>query len=160
MLGDGWYTPIGTGYAIDMIDVTDHGIVHPLGDLNGPGSLDGVRRLQIVGDQIYGSQDTKTFQNFGSGVQREDVFFDLDTKTGKKREFLTEAALKDEAAQRRVRLKLEPIAEVYDRFRIGWFDWVAGIILLLLPALVFVRLLFYLRAFNRSAGATVEARGA
>jgi hypothetical protein len=25
MVGDGWYTDIGNGYSIEMIDVTDHG---------------------------------------------------------------------------------------------------------------------------------------
>jgi hypothetical protein len=29
MIGDGWYTNIGNGYAIDMIDVTDQGSFTP-----------------------------------------------------------------------------------------------------------------------------------
>jgi hypothetical protein len=81
MIGDGWYTNIGNGYAIDMIDVTDHAVLHTEGDsssgLNGPGAIDGVRRLQIMGDQIYGTRDTKVFLNFGSGLQGEDSFSGL-----------------------------------------------------------------------------------
>jgi hypothetical protein len=49
MIGDSWYANIGNGYAIGMIDVMDQGVLYPSdGDINGPGAIDGVRRLQIV----------------------------------------------------------------------------------------------------------------
>jgi hypothetical protein len=109
MIGEGWYTNIGNGYAIDMIDVTDHAVLHPEGDstsgLNGPGAIDGVRRLQIVGDQIYGTRDTKVFLNFGSGLQGEDSFFRLDTKTHVRKDFPTEAAMVTDAEQEGMSLR-------------------------------------------------------
>jgi hypothetical protein len=143
MIGDGWYTNIGNGYAIDMIDVTDHGVLHPEGGLNSSGAIDGVRRLQIVGDQIYGTRDTKIFQNFGSGLQDEDAFFKVDTKTHVRRDFPTEAAMVSDAEHGGIGLKMEPIADVYQRNRLGWFDWAAGIFLITAPAYAFWRLVRY-----------------
>jgi hypothetical protein len=155
MIGDGWYTNIGHGYAIDMIDVTDHGVLHPVdGDNNGlnhPGALDGVRRLQIVGEQIYGTRDTKTMQNFGSELRGEDAFFLVDTRSHARKDFPTEAALAADAENRGIHLKLEPIAACYQRYRMGWFDWSAFIILIGIPAYAFHRLLRYIRLVKRDS---------
>jgi hypothetical protein len=147
MIGDRWYSNIGDGYAIDMIDVTDHGVLHPEGDssggLNGPEAIDGVRRRQIVGDQIYGTRDRKVFQNFGSGLQGEDSFFRLDTKTHGRKDFPTEAAMVSDAGLEGIGLKMEPVADIYQRYRLGWFDWAAGIFLVAVPAYAFWRLVRY-----------------
>lgn len=150
MLGDGWSTPIGNGYAIDMIDVTDHGFLHPGGDLNGPGSIADVRRLQIAYDQIYGTADSKVMQNFATGLQGEDEFFHLDTRTHSKDNFTSEAQLAVYARKQGLQLRLKPIAEVYNSFRFTWFYWFALALLFGLPNLSFARLLFHLRAYKQA----------
>src|SRR5438105_12419257 len=84
MLGDGWYTDIGNGYAIDMIDVTDQGTVHPTGGpdrgLNDPKGVSGVRRLQVAGPRIFGSQDLHGFEHLGQNSTEESSFFAIDTR--------------------------------------------------------------------------------
>ncbi|MGD0445818.1 MAG: hypothetical protein ABSA39_17935 [Edaphobacter sp.] len=151
MIGDGWYTEIGNGYAIDMIDVTDHGFVHLVGSdgLNSPSAINGVRRLQIVGDQIYGTRDTKTVENFGSGIELEDNFFALNTKSHIRKDFPTEAALAADAKLRGIDLKMEPINTVFYRYRIGWFDWAACLVLIVTPTVTFLWLLRHIRLIKR-----------
>jgi energy-coupling factor transporter transmembrane protein EcfT len=153
MLGDGWFTDIGNGYAIEMIDVTDHGIVYPrLGgdnDINGPNAIQGVRRLQISGSQMFGTSDTKVFQNFGSGIQGEDDFFSLNTRNREVKHFSDATALAVAAQQLGVQLKLEPIASVYQKFRWGWFDALAAFILFALPMCGLWRLLQYIGTVKR-----------
>lgn len=155
IIGDGWFTDIGNGYAIEMIDVTDHGIVYPrLGgdnDINGPNAIQGVRRLQISGTQMFGTSDTKIFQNFGSGLQGEDDFFSLNTRNREIKHFSNATALAVAAQQFGVQLKLEPIASVYDRFRWGWFDGLASFTLFAVPAVGFWRLVQYVRRIKRES---------
>jgi hypothetical protein len=152
MIGDGWYTNIGNGYAIDMIDVMDQGVLYPSdGDMNGPGAIDGVRRVQIVGDQIFGTRDTKSFEHFGNELQVEDAFFSINTKSHVKKGFPTEGSLASYVEGEGIRFKLEPIGNVYDRYRIGWFDWFAGLFLVGVPAYAFWRLLRHIRLIKREA---------
>ena len=97
-IGDGWYTNVGNGYAIDMIDVTDQGIVHPTeGDMNGlnsAGSLSGVRRLQISSPYLFGTQDKDGFKHLGQESEEEDTFFAIDSRDHSKTSLSTEAALR------------------------------------------------------------------
>ena len=153
MIGDDWHTDMGNGYEISMIDVMDQGVLHPSntndGGSNGPGAIDGVRRLQIAGDQIFGTRDTKAFQHFESELQTEDAFFALNTKSHLKKDFPTEASLASYAESEGIRLKMKPIGNVYEHFRIGWFDWVAGLVLVGVPAYGFWRLLRHIRFVKR-----------
>jgi hypothetical protein len=32
---------------------------------------------------------------------------------------------------------MEPVADIYQRYRLGWFDWAAGIFLVAVPAYAF-----------------------
>src|SRR6266702_5186870 len=138
MLGDGWYTDIGNGYAIDMIDVTDYGTVHRTqGDsrgLNSPDGVSGVRRLQIEGTQIFGSEGQNIFQNFGSGKKEENEFFVIDTRTHAKKEFASEADLAVFAQRAGVVLALRPIVDVYREHSNNGSEMSAGIVLLVVPA--------------------------
>ena len=108
-----------------------------------------MRRLQIVGDQIYGTRDTKIFENFGSGIEREDSFFTLNTKSHIRKDFSTEAALAADVEHQGVRLKMEPINTVFNRYRIGWFDLLSGLVLIGAPAVAFWRLLRHIRFVKR-----------
>jgi hypothetical protein len=152
MIGDSWYANIGNGYAIGMIDVMNQGVLYPSdGDINGPGAIDGVRRLQIVGDQIFGTRDTKFFEHFGNELQMEDAYFSINTKSYVKKGFPTEASLASYVEGEGIRFKLEPIENAYHRYRIGWFDWFAGLFLVGVPAYVFWRLLRHIRLIKREA---------
>ena len=137
-LGDGWYTNIGNGYAIDMIDVTDQGIiVHPtLGDSNGLNNqegIDGVRRLQVSTPYLFGTQDLHAFEHLGQKSNEEDVFFVVNTLDHKQTKFSNESDLRAFASRQGRSLDLRPIASIYDKFRFGWFDYCAFAVLLLLP---------------------------
>ena len=160
MIGDGWYAPIGNGYAIDMIDVTDQGYVHPIGGdnngLNDPGGVSGVRRMQVVGFRVFGSEDKNWFQNEGRERQEEDDFFAVDTRDRAKIEFSSEADLAAYAKQYGVMLGLRPIADVYDDYRFTWFDGVAAFLLVAVPGLIFLWLVRRIIRFKRQyAGAKV-----
>jgi hypothetical protein len=138
MLGDGWYTDIGNGYAIDMIDVTDQGNVHPTDGpdrgLNNPDGVSGVRRMQVAGAYIYGTQDKGWFENLGRDKKDENMFFAIETSAHAKKEFSSEAELATYAKQKGVILSLRPFVEVYQEYRKSWFEVVAGIVLLAVPA--------------------------
>ncbi len=150
MIGDGWYTDIGNGYAIDMIDVTDQGIVHPTsGDSNGLNNLNGVqgvRRLQINPPFLYIGQDSQGFQHLGSDSTNEDTYLVVDMRNQTKRPMLSQQALRDFAAQHGQALHLEPILKVYQEQRSYAFDLIAAGILLLIPL---VALVLLLRAMHR-----------
>jgi hypothetical protein len=143
IIGDGWYTNIGHGYAVDMIDVTDQGTVHPTdgpsNGLNNPDGLHGVRRLQVAGKWIFGSQDTNWFQALGSAIQAEDKFFAINTSDRSHKIFDTQGDLANYARSKGVDLRLQPILDVYREQRSDWFDIVAGLVLLAGPALMLWR---------------------
>jgi hypothetical protein len=153
MLGDGWSTPIGHGYAIDMIDVTDQGTVHPVdgpdGGLNSPERVSGVRRMQVAGPFILGTEDRNWFANLGKDVKDESNFFVIDTRTRARREFASESELAAYASQNGASLALKPIADVYDQYRFTWFDALAGVALLLLPMLAFCWLVWLVARAKR-----------
>jgi len=141
MLGDGWYTPIGHGYAIDMIDVTDQGSVHPtMGPdrgLNSPDRVAGVRRMQVAGNYIFGSEDKNWFEDLGKETSNEGKFFAIDTRTHAQREFGSESELANFAKQDGITLGLKPILDVYRSYRMTWFEPVAGLVLVLVPGAAF-----------------------
>lgn len=155
MLGDGWYTDIPHGYAIDMIDVTDQGTVHPTvgpdRGLDNPQGISGVRRLQVAGDLILGSEDKGWFNDLGRESNTETGFFAIDTRTHAKEKFASEAELRAYAEQHGISLTLRPIADVYEQYRINWFDVTAGLILVLPPACLFVLLIWRLVRLKRNA---------
>lgn len=163
MIGDSWYTDIGNGYAIDMIDVTDHGIVHPIAGegrgLNSPDGVDGVRRMQIAGTKIFGSEDKNIFQNFGSGKEEENSFFVIDTRTHAKKEFSSEAELAAFVKQGGVVLALRPIERVYADYRNNWFEVVAGIILLVVPVVGLSGLVRWVFRLKREGLNLAQAEG-
>ena len=145
MLGDGWYTDIPHGYAIDMIDVTDQGTVHPTTGpdrgLNNPEGISGVRRLQIAGDWILGTDDKDWFNILGRDTNAETGFFAIDTRSHAKRMFASEGELRGFAKQNGAELALKPIADVYQQYRMNWFEPVAGLILIVPPGCALIWLL-------------------
>jgi hypothetical protein len=47
------------------------------------------------------------------------------------------------AEQEGISLNMEPVADIYQRYRLGWFDWAAGIFLVAVPGYAFWRLVRY-----------------
>ena len=147
-LGDTWHCPLPNGYHLMMIDLTDQGwIYNPKtqrfsGTVVSQGdSMDGVRLVQVAGRYILGGADTKLAEHFGQNSSSVDAYFALDTQTGKRTVFSNYDELRAAAGQLGVSLKLEPIYNVYRRYRFTWFDVLAGF-LLLAPPLVSAYFLF------------------
>lgn len=147
-LGDTAHCPLPNGYHIMMIDTTDQGwIYNPKTQRYGgvvgsqDDAVDGVRVVQVAGRYILGASDTKLSEHFGQNTKAVDSYFWLDTKTGKKTVFSNYDDLRSAAGQLGVSLKLEPIYNVYRRYRFTWFDVFAGF-LLLAPPLVSAYFLF------------------
>jgi hypothetical protein len=130
-----------------MIDVSDQGVVYnpktqgrdgSVGDQND--AVSGVVKLQIAGTKIFGSRDSRSFEHFADQPV-VDGYFVLDTLSGTHTNFGDEAALREEALRSGTRLNLEPISNLYNRYRFTWFDGLAGL-LLILPILLGIGLLF------------------
>jgi hypothetical protein len=138
MLGDSWYTPLPNGYSIEMIDGTDSGAVY--NPKTQPGTP-GIIRLQLDGPFIYGSFDHNWFDDSGKDKLPENGYFLMDTATNKRKDFTSYADLSSEAIKHNTSLNLRPINEVYQQYRMTWFDYTAGILLILIPLAAFLRLL-------------------
>jgi hypothetical protein len=141
-VGDSSYCPFPNGYAIIMIDVDDQGTVYdPKTQLSDDSVADkedavsGVRSLQVAGVYIFGAADSKYSEHFAQNNPASDRYFILDTRTGSRTDFTTEAALRDSASKLGISLNLEPIGKVYSRYRFTWFD-IAVVLLLVLPPAV------------------------
>jgi len=138
-LGDTWHCPIPNGYAVLMIDLTDEGWVYNPKTQGFPGgvgeqddALANVQTMEISGQYILGARSAGHFEA-DSGQVRS--YFLLDTAAGKYEIFPTYDRLRAAAAQRGIRVSLEPIYDVYARYRTTWFDKFA-LVLLVGPLLV------------------------
>jgi hypothetical protein len=122
-----------------MIDVSDEGTVYnpktQPGEVVGDqeDSVSGVRELQVAGPFIYGGIDSDYSKHFGQPSASVNRYFVLDTQTGKHVDFDTEGKLRDAASRSGAQLRLEPVFDVYRRYRFTWFDYVAGALLIAFP---------------------------
>jgi hypothetical protein len=135
-IGDGWYSPLPNGYTVEMIDVTDHGFLYrsKTQDINSKEAIGDVCLLQLTGRYMMGAAACRG--GYASDPQAPNAvrsFFLVDTQTGSRSTFNTYGALSDAASQMKVRLNLEPIVDIYDRFRFTWFDGAAVILMLGVP---------------------------
>jgi hypothetical protein len=157
-LGDTWHAPLPNGYQIMMIDVTDQGWVY--NPITQPGqtvsqredALDGVRNLQVAGRYILAAADSKGFDHLGKDTNDVDGYFLLDTQFGKKTQFLTYDELRRKAMELGIELNLQPIYNVYSKFRFSWFDLVAGILFLVPPAIGALTLIVWVVRLRRTRG--------
>jgi hypothetical protein len=126
-----------------MIDVTDQGWVYnPKTQISGgigegQDSVSGVRRLQVTGKYIFGASDTHWFGSEEKPSSATDLYFVLDTQTGKRTNFTNSQDLSRAASQLGIQLKLEDINAIYSRYRFTWFDLAVGVLLILPPTLYF-----------------------
>lgn len=159
-LGDSWATPLPNGYALLMIDTTGQGTVYNPKTQPIQGSVSssydavfGVRQLQVSGNLIFGARDTGYFGRIGQGSNVVDSYFELNTKTGFHEEFTSLAALRQRAASEGVSLNLHKFYSVYLDYRMTWFDYSAGLILLLVPLIAFVALARWIWKIRQTARA-------
>lgn len=145
-LGDSWECPLPNGYAIMMIDVTDNGWVYNPKTQSGGGvgeaedAVAGVRKVQIAGRYILGASDSHWFGSDNEASTHTDLYFLLDTRTGKRNNFTNPQELARAASQLGISLKLENIDAVYSRYRFTWFDVLVGLLLVVPLAVYFVLL--------------------
>jgi hypothetical protein len=161
-LGDSSYCPLPNGYTLLMIDVSDQGTVYnpktqpgnTVGDQED--AISGVRELQIAGPYIFGGVDSEYAKHFGHEAPRVNRYFVLDTQTGKHLDFDAEGQLGDAAARSGTQLRLEPVFDVYRRYRFTWFDYIAGGLVIAFPILAAAALLR--RIFRIRSRSALEQR--
>jgi hypothetical protein len=146
-LGDVSNAPLSSGYEIKFIDVTDEGLVYNQNTQSPDGimeerndAVDGVRLLQESGPFLLGGADTQFFQHSGQDSKKVDSYFLMDTRAGTKAVFKDREGLEKAAADLHIKLKLEPIWNLYARHRFTWFDVLAGLLLVIPPITSFVLL--------------------
>lgn len=160
-LGDSWQTPLPNGYALMMIDTTDQGTVYnpKTQAFNGSvvssnDAVFGVRQLQVSGKLIFGARDSGYFGRIGQESKTVDAYFELDTAKKTHNEFKSLDELRHHAASEGVILSLREFYSVFCDYRNTWFDYLAGLILLLIPATGFFALARWVWKVRRSAGST------
>jgi len=137
--GDTWHAPLPNGYQILMIDATDQGWVYnPRSQKDSivvtrEDSVSGVRELEVSGRYILGGTDSKGFEHLGDGKGPVDGYFVLDTELGKRTEFQSYDALRVNAMSLGIDPHLQPIHDVYSKYRFSWFDVFAGVVFILPP---------------------------
>jgi hypothetical protein len=163
-LGDTWSCPLPDGYAITMIDSTDHGwIYNPKTQVEGAISeqedaVAGVITVQIAGRYILGGTDSRSGPVDGD-VDHIDSYFILDTQTGKKTTFSAIGHLRGSAKQLGINMDLQPIAAVYSKYRYTWFDILLGILLFAPPVLGLAVLVVRIHKLRMSRSARVITAG-
>jgi hypothetical protein len=160
-IGDSSYCPLPNGYSILMIDVGDEGTVcrgTDASESNPDSAISGVRELQVSGAFILGASDSQYAEHFGQDVPTLNRYFLLDTRTGKHSDFATEVALRMAASELGITVKLEPIFNVYRRYRFTWFDAFAAALLFVPPIIgivLLIRSIVRLRGMNFSSRSDV-----
>jgi hypothetical protein len=154
-LGDSSYCPLPNGYALLMIDVSDEGTVYnpktQPGEVVGDreDAVSGVRKLQIAVPLIFGGIDSDYSKHFGQASPSVNRYFVLDTQTGKQVDFETEGKLRDAASESGTQLRLEPVFDIYRKYRFTWFDYTIGALLIACPIVggaVLVRRIVWIRS--------------
>ena len=142
-LGDSWETPLPNGYALIMIDTTDLGAVYkPVAGSResfneSNHKVDGARQLQVSRSLIFGARDTGYFGRSGQESTFVDSYFEMDTARDTYKEFKNIEELRQQAASEGVLLQLRPFNSVFGDYRTTWFDYLSGMVLLLVPSVSF-----------------------
>ncbi|HEY4358875.1 MAG TPA: hypothetical protein VGN16_24220 [Acidobacteriaceae bacterium] len=162
-LGDSWYTPMPNGYMMDMIDVTNRGIVYNPKSQGYSGSVHSasdavfdVVRLQVDGNWIAGTICSDVIQHMQQDLLPEDKYFLLNIAAGKTETFTDLQSLKAALATHGLALHLRTFWEVFCDYRNTWFDYAAGILALLVPCTAFVCFVLYVIKLRRRARLLTE----
>jgi hypothetical protein len=140
--GDMWACPLPNGYAIEMIDDPDFGVLYnpktqKTGSVGwGTGIEDAigqVRLLQVVGPYIFGGVDSHAYDSSELDKKQVDSYFLLDTRTGKHASFSTYDALSGAAQTLGFELKLDGIGAVYSKYSFTWLEVLTDLMLFVPP---------------------------
>lgn len=160
-LGDTWHCPLPNGYALLMIDETDHGWVYNPktqgwndGVSEAEDSVAGVRKLQLAGHYILGGSDSRSWQFRETSGDYVDSYFLLDTRSGKRTNFTAYDQLYNAARELGIQPNLEPIETVYSRYRFTWFEVFSGALLCAPPLISGLLLLKWVLRLRRSRAPT------
>jgi hypothetical protein len=139
--GDYWTCPLPNGYKLSFIDTMDQGWLYDSKDgIAGQEALvSEVRSLQVSGQYILGGATSEEIPSEHAAI---DHYFLVDGKTRSRQDFRTLDALKIDAAQRGVHVNLEPVDQVYSRYRFTWFD-VLTVYLFCVPLVVYSGVLLW-----------------
>ena len=139
-IGDASTCPLPNGYALLLIDVTDYGTVFnprtqslDAGVADAEDSVAGVTKLQLAGPYMLGSANEHIFDDQFTRTKHLDTYFILDTKKGRHTTFASMDALRVAAEGLGIQPRLEPIFDVYLRYRFTWFDAFSAALLLIPP---------------------------
>lgn len=133
VIGDSFYCPLPNGYVVDLVDTTDRGRLRRVNE--DWEAISGVVELQLHDSLMYGVADNHVWPS-GQDVQSHPSvgYFRIDTTTGRVDWSRSPAELLDAISSDVKDLRLEPIGDVYWRYRFTWFDY-ASIAVALLPPL-------------------------
>jgi len=149
--GDYWTCPLPNDYALNFIDTMDNGDLYDSRAQRD--TVPGVRLLQISDPYILGGASSETFP---SEYSRTDHYFLIDGKARTRQDFATMEALKESAARVGVQVNLEPVDQVYSKYRFTWFDMFAAF-LFCAPLVVYAGcLLWWLLRIRRNRPAVLQ----
>jgi len=134
-IGDWFQCPLPNGYSLQFVDTTEIGMLcRTLGPAHHEcvGSVDNVRLLQLAGGYLLGATDSNAITHFGR-KDNVDAYFMLDARNDAVEIYYTHDDLVSAALARNIRVKLEPIGEFYSRYRWGWFDLLALVLIMAPP---------------------------
>ena len=155
-LGDLWRCPLPNGYALTMIDEPDYASIYmPRAVLNEQeGAIRDVRLLQLTQSYMIGGTRDRRLEFDGGKSPKEgevDSYFALETETGQSTTFSSLEELRAALAPVGVEPRLLPVREIYNQFRLTWFDAFAGALFFLPPLIGFSLLARRILQLRRSA---------
>jgi hypothetical protein len=145
-IGETWQTPLPNGYAVLLLDEQHDGTVfnpkthfssssdneiHP----DGPDAVSGVRVIQIENNKILGGAGPLGQYSSKAARDRVDYYFLLDTDAHTRTDYANYDDLTRAVTALGISPHLEPLFDVYERYRFTWFD-LSAILLALVPVVV------------------------
>jgi hypothetical protein len=144
--GDSWTCPLPNGYTLSFIDTMDQGWIYdPKTQMHDDAidsqqdAISGVRLLQVSGQYILGGATSEEIPSEHAAI---DHYFLIDGRIRTRRDFGSLESLKSDAVQKGLKLDLQPVDEVYRRYRFTWFDAFAAF-LFCAPLAVYAGLLLW-----------------
>ena len=139
--GDSWTCPLPNGYTLSFIDTMDQGWLYDSKDgIAGQEALvSEVRSLRVSGQYILGGATSEEIPSEHAAI---DHYFLIDGKVRSRRDYGSLESLKSDAVQKGLKLNLQPVDEVYRKYRFTWFDAFAAF-LFCVPLAVYAGLLLW-----------------
>jgi len=128
--GDGFEIPLHNGYHWSAIDEPTAACVYVNKDEFSACGSDQRNSFYEV-DWLAGSFDGRSYESFPPEDRQPDHWFLFNTRTHERVDAISEAELRQKAAQHGVALSLQSSADFYGSHRYHWYDFAIGLMLLL-----------------------------